>query len=145
MVMRDRLGAAEGAPCATPAGQVVLADASEELLRCAHRHLAVAATQLAQSGRFWPEESARYALAAARFRALTERPWGADGCWRALAPFVSTASGTRVAVAELFAAACLRYRVTPPPRSIDRELVDEGKELLRGLRWHVPPLGEGRN
>ena len=143
MVVNHPPGVADGTRRAPLTGPLVRTEAPEELLRCAHRHLAVAATQLARAGRFSPEESARYALAAARFRALTERPWDDGGRWRALAPFVTAISGAPVAVADLFASACLHRRVVPPARSIDPELVDEAKELLRGLRWQVPPLDAG--
>lgn len=116
---------------------------SEELVRCAHRHRAIAATQLVGAESCPAEQHARYTLAADRFRALTERPWGVGGrCWEAV-PFVASVDGGRIALAELFASACLRHRVEPPLRAIDPDLVEEAKDLLRGLRWDVPPPGAG--
>jgi hypothetical protein len=140
MVVRDLHGPGEAA---RPAGPIVLADESEDLMRCAYRHLAVAATQLARGDACWPEESARYALAAARFRALTEQAWTAGASrWREAAPFVTAVSGAPVPVADLFASAVLRRRTDPPARSIDPELVNDAKDLLRGLSWQVPPLDD---
>lgn len=141
--MRDPLGPGDGADCAIAAGSILLTEEPEELLRCAYRHLAVAATQLARDGAVSPEEAERYAQAAARFRALTEQPWGVSNGLRQAAPFVITAAGPSVSVADLFASACIRARVSPPPRSIDPTLVDEAKDLLRGLNWQVLPIPNG--
>jgi len=131
---------ADGAVCASP---ILLNEKPEELLRCAYRHLAVAATQLAAGETIGPAEAERYAQAAARFRALTEQPWGVSNGLREAAPFVVTVAGASVSVADLFASACIRARVSPPPRSIDPALVDEAKDLLRGLSWQVLPLQNG--
>lgn len=142
MVVRDGLYPRIDVHWAGSGERIPVADEPDELLRCAHRHLAVAATQLASAGGCPADQSARYALAAARFRALTEQPWGTVSRSRGAAPFVRTLDDNPVPVADLFASACLRHRVEPRLRSIDRALVEEAKDLLRGLSWHVPALGD---
>ena len=143
MVARDGPVRGIDARCAERDGSIRGSAESEEVLRCAHRHLAIAAMQLAGMESCPAVQRARYTLAAARFRALTERPWGIGGrCWDAV-PFVTSVDGGRIALAELFASACLRHRVDPPLRAVDPDLVQEAKDLLRGLRWDVPSLSDG--
>ena len=87
-----------------------------------------------------PEDAARYAALAARFRALVER----EGDLRKLVPLATpiaeTDSGATIAVADLLIDRCPREPFHLPLRSIDPELVHEACELLRAHPWRLPDL-----
>lgn len=113
---------------------MVHSDATDSLIRCAYRHLAIAAAQLAQAEALAIEVPRRYAAAAAIFRDLSEQACPESGA----APFVMTASGLRIGVADLFATAYLHSGARITHKRIDQELVNEAVELLSGLKWTVP-------
>lgn len=113
--------------------------------RCAARHLAVASFELAHDPGLSPDDSRRFSMAESRFRALTDLDGtGLDRQRPDATPFVRLADGTPVPVTELLVSACQQTRFRIPYRSIDHDLVHEAKELLCGLRWHLPfELEEG--
>ena len=92
------------------------------------RHLAVAAGELALGPGLAPEEAARYAGAEARFRALA-------------APEVPIAAGRSVRLTDLVGGPWVRRTRRLVAPHVDRELVDQAKDLLRGLAWGLPARG----
>ena len=107
-------------------------------LRCAARHLAIAALELARAPEVAPAHAARFAAAEAQFRVQAEdsgiredlRSWE----W----PRIVVGPGEQVGLTILFASTIRRDHLWLLNRAIDRELVHGAKELLCALRWHLP-------
>jgi hypothetical protein len=107
------------------------------ILRSMAGHFAVAASQLAAEEGISPEDAARYRAAEALLRdqaadcglrPRTVRP----------GPFVRMENGETAPLTVLFASVYDWQRRWLPHQSIDPEVVLLIREMLRGLRWHLP-------
>ncbi len=112
---------------------------AEYAIRCAARHLVVAAVELARDPDLPHARAARFSLAESKFRALTDFDGISNGSVAGVAaPSVRLPDGSTIAVTDLLVGACQLFRFRLPPRSIDSELVHAAKELLSGLDWRFP-------
>ena len=100
------------------------------------RHLAVAASELAREAGLSAGDRARYAGVEAHFRDLTDAP--RSGSIPAAAPVVQSVGGQARRLTDLVGGPLARKTRGFPPRQIDRRLVEEVKDLLRGLAWTLP-------
>jgi hypothetical protein len=110
-------------------------------VRCAARHLAVAASQMARGGSLSRAAAIRYTSAEAWFRSQAANYEGLRGRPTPSGPVLRLADGATVSLTILFAGVCHRDRWWVPNRSIDPDLVHAAKELLCGLRWFLPDEG----
>jgi len=112
-----------------------------EVIRCCAKHLAVAATDLARDARTSPREAARLTAAGAQFRSLASSFEGvlAPGERPPLpTPAVPLDDETSSPLVILLANVYVRERWWLNNGSIVPELVAGARELLSGLKWHLP-------
>lgn len=108
-----------------------------EELRCAARHLAVAASELVRDPALRRDVAARHAVAEAIYREQADCSGGGCSC-ESEGPAVRSPDGRQVSVLELLVSAIRRYGPPLPLRSIDREVVHGAKELLLAFEWSLP-------
>jgi hypothetical protein len=111
-------------------------------VRCAARHLAVAASQLSRDECLPRDVAARFAAAETRFRSQATNPGVLNRGTVQPGPVVSLSDGATASMSVLFASLCHRDRWWLPKRSIDPDLILAAKELLTGLEWYLPDTME---
>jgi len=114
----------------------------DDELRCAVRHLAVAALQLARDAGVSADAAARYAAIESLFRTQAARPGVLQAGPVQPVPFVRLENGGTVSLVTLFIDLCRRNRWQLSKRSIDPNLVLAAREILSGLDWHLPDAPE---
>jgi hypothetical protein len=113
-------------------------DGWSEAFRCAVRHLAVAASQLARDEKLPRDAVERFAAAEALFRAQSSDLGGISPQPIVPGPLLRLSGEETISLTALFANICQHDRSWLPHRSIDPELVHGAREILCALKWLLP-------